>query len=56
MFQHFGLLDTLTALENVALARALAGEIGPPVAGQRAAELLDARRARRPGLTTARPS
>jgi len=40
VFQHFGLLDTLTALENVALARVLGGE--PARRSRlRAAELLE---------------
>jgi ABC-type lipoprotein export system ATPase subunit len=41
VFQHFGLLDTLTAAENVELACALAG-VGPARRRARAAELLDA--------------
>ncbi|MGH9223118.1 MAG: ABC transporter ATP-binding protein, partial [Acidimicrobiales bacterium] len=41
VFQHFGLLDTLTAAENVELACTLAG-IGPNRRRARAAELLDA--------------
>ena len=41
VFQHFGLLDTLTAAENVELACTLAG-IGPSQRRLRAAELLDA--------------
>jgi ABC-type lipoprotein export system ATPase subunit len=40
VFQHFGLLDTLTALENVALARVLGGEPARR-SRARAAELLD---------------
>jgi putative ABC transport system ATP-binding protein len=39
VFQHFGLLDTLTALENVELAGSLAGT-RPSVRRARAAELL----------------
>jgi predicted ABC-type transport system involved in lysophospholipase L1 biosynthesis ATPase subunit len=41
VFQHFGLLDTLTALENVALANALTGE-RPSVGRRKARDLLDA--------------
>jgi putative ABC transport system ATP-binding protein len=41
VFQHFGLLDTLTAAENVELACTLAG-IPPARRRARAAELLDA--------------
>src|SRR5207247_6735573 len=41
VFQHFGLLDTLTALENVELALQLAGVRGRS-RRLRAAELLDA--------------
>ena len=41
VFQHFGLLETLTALENVELARTLAGERGARRRA-RALELLDA--------------
>jgi ABC-type lipoprotein export system ATPase subunit len=41
VFQHFGLLDTLTAAENVELAGALAGR-RPRERRARAAELLDA--------------
>jgi putative ABC transport system ATP-binding protein len=53
IFQSFGLLEALTALENVELAAMLAGE-RPGVRRQRAAELLDAvgmspRAAHRPG-------
>ncbi len=40
VFQHFGLLDTLTAAENVAVARLLVGE-SRPAAMRRAAEMLD---------------
>jgi len=40
VFQHFGLLDTLTAIENVALARTLAGGSARD-AKRRAAELLE---------------
>ena len=39
VFQHFGLLDTLTAAENVELACTLAG-LGPGARRKRAAELL----------------
>ena len=53
IFQNFGLLDALTALENVELAAMLAGE-RPAQRKTRAAELLDAvgmspRAAHRPG-------
>src|SRR5207253_10749667 len=53
VFQHFGLLDTLTALENVELACTLAGE-RPRARRRRAAELLEsvgleARARHRPG-------
>jgi putative ABC transport system ATP-binding protein len=53
IFQNFGLLDALTALENVELAAMLAGE-RPAQRRARAAELLDAvgmspRAAHRPG-------
>ena len=41
VFQHFGLLDTLTAAQNVELACTLAG-IGPAQRRARATELLDA--------------
>jgi predicted ABC-type transport system involved in lysophospholipase L1 biosynthesis ATPase subunit len=41
VFQHFGLLDTLTAAENIALACTLAGE-GARAGRRRAEELLDA--------------
>ena len=41
VFQHFGLLDTLTAAENVELAATLAG-IAPQARRARAADLLDA--------------
>ena len=41
VFQHFGLLDTLTAAENVELACTLAG-VAPGRRKARAAELLDA--------------
>ena len=41
VFQHFGLLETLTALENVELAGALSGE-RPAARRARALELLDA--------------
>jgi len=41
VFQHFGLLDTLTAAENVELACTLAG-VAPSRRRARAAELLDA--------------
>jgi putative ABC transport system ATP-binding protein len=41
VFQHFGLLESLTALENVELAGTLAGERGASRRA-RAAELLDA--------------
>jgi ABC-type lipoprotein export system ATPase subunit len=41
VFQHFGLLDTLTAAENVELACTLAG-VPPARRRARAAELLDA--------------
>jgi putative ABC transport system ATP-binding protein len=41
VFQHFGLLDTLTAAENVELACTLAG-ISPAERRRRAANLLDA--------------
>lgn len=41
VFQHFGLLDTLTATENVALACTLAG-VGARAGRQRAESLLDA--------------
>ena len=41
VFQHFGLLDTLTAAENVELACTLAG-VPPTKRRARAAELLDA--------------
>ncbi|HEY1330733.1 MAG TPA: ABC transporter ATP-binding protein [Actinomycetota bacterium] len=40
VFQHFGLLDPLTAAENVELANALAG-VAPASRRARAAELLD---------------
>jgi putative ABC transport system ATP-binding protein len=41
VFQHFGLLESLTAAENVELAGTLAGD-APGVRRARAAELLDA--------------
>ena len=41
VFQHFGLLEALTALENVELAAVLAG-VRPGARRKRAAELLDA--------------
>jgi len=41
VFQHFGLLDSLTAAENVALAATLAGT-RPAARRKRAAELLEA--------------
>ncbi|HKE75468.1 MAG TPA: ABC transporter ATP-binding protein [Acidimicrobiales bacterium] len=41
VFQHFGLLETLTAAENVELAATLAG-VRPAARRARAAELLDA--------------
>lgn len=41
VFQHFGLLDTLSASENIELAGTLAG-IRPPARRRMAAELLDA--------------
>jgi putative ABC transport system ATP-binding protein len=41
VFQHFGLLESLTAAENVELACSLA-RVAPAVRRQRAAELLDA--------------
>ena len=41
VFQHFGLLEALTAAENVELASSLAG-VGGPTRRERAAELLDA--------------
>jgi ABC-type lipoprotein export system ATPase subunit len=41
VFQHFGLLEALTAAENVELAGALAG-VGSGARRRRAAELLDA--------------
>ncbi len=41
VFQHFGLLDTLTAAENVELSCTLAGQ-GRSARRRRAAELLDA--------------
>ncbi len=41
VFQHFGLLDALTAAENIALACTLAG-VRPAARRRRAAELLDA--------------
>jgi putative ABC transport system ATP-binding protein len=41
VFQHFGLLETLTAAENVELAGTLAG-LRPAERRQRSAELLDA--------------
>ncbi|MGH9211393.1 MAG: ABC transporter ATP-binding protein, partial [Acidimicrobiales bacterium] len=41
VFQHFGLLEALTAAENVELAGTLAG-MRPAARRQRAAELLDA--------------
>src|SRR5690606_18425190 len=41
VFQHFGLLDTLTAAENVELAATLAG-LRPRARRARATELLDA--------------
>ena len=41
VFQHYGLLETLTALENVELAGALKG-IRPRVRRERSRELLDA--------------
>jgi ABC-type lipoprotein export system ATPase subunit len=41
VFQHFGLLETLTAVENVELARSLAG-VRPKERRQSARELLDA--------------
>jgi putative ABC transport system ATP-binding protein len=40
VFQHFGLLDTLTAAENVGVARLLAGD-SKAAARRRALELLD---------------
>ena len=40
VFQHFGLLESLTALENVALALTFNG-VSSPVRQRRAAELLD---------------
>ncbi len=40
VFQHFGLLDTLTAIENVALARTLAGASARE-SKRRAADLLE---------------
>ena len=41
VFQHFGLLETLTAAENIELAQALAG-VAPRARRQAARELLDA--------------
>jgi putative ABC transport system ATP-binding protein len=41
VFQHFGLLEALTAAENVELANSLAG-VRPATRRRRAAELLDA--------------
>src|SRR5262245_17639610 len=41
VFQHFGLLEALTAAENVELAAGLAG-VAPGARRRRAAELLDA--------------
>lgn len=41
VFQHFGLLDTLTAIENVSLACTLSG-VGARAGRRRAEELLDA--------------